>query len=109
MVLEVCILTGCWIRLGDPDRELRGGDSYRSGRPGRPGRGRRCRGSCRFGWRDQHHNRSTIPAYLRELMILRAVVLNRAELEFAARTPRARSADATELKIQAVSDWAQHA
>jgi 4-carboxymuconolactone decarboxylase len=50
-------------------------------------------------------NRTTIPADLRELVILRVAVLNRAEFEFAAHAPHARLAGVSGPQLQAVHDW----
>ena len=50
-------------------------------------------------------NRTTVPASLRELIILRVAVLNRATFEFDAHLPHARRAGLTEMKIASVRDW----
>lgn len=47
-------------------------------------------------------NQSTVPADLRELIILRVAVLNRASYEFDAHVPHARRAGVAEAKIAAV-------
>ena len=49
-------------------------------------------------------NQSTIPADLRELIILRVAVLNRATFEFDAHAPHASAAGVSEKKITAVRD-----
>ena len=49
--------------------------------------------------------RTTVPAALRELIILRVAVLNRATFEFEAHVPHARRAGLTETKIASVRDW----
>lgn len=50
-------------------------------------------------------NRTTVPADLRELVILRVAVINRASFEFEAHAPHARSAGVSEEKIEAVRSW----
>lgn len=50
-------------------------------------------------------NRTQVPAALRELMILRVAVLNRASFEFAAHAPHARQAGLSDEKIEAVKAW----
>ncbi|MER8072946.1 carboxymuconolactone decarboxylase family protein [Streptomyces sp. NPDC094034] len=50
-------------------------------------------------------NRTGIPAELRELIILRVAVLNRASFEFAAHAPHAREAGVSEEKIRVVENW----
>jgi 4-carboxymuconolactone decarboxylase len=50
-------------------------------------------------------NRSTVPPHLRELIILRVAVLNRASFEFKEHLPPARQAGLTETKIEAVRRW----
>ena len=52
-------------------------------------------------------NRSGIPADLRELVILRVAVLNRASFEFDAHAPHARKAGVTDEKIDALRRWPQ--
>ena len=47
-------------------------------------------------------NRSSVPADLRELMILRVAVLNRATFEFAAHLPHAQQAGIAAEKLEAV-------
>lgn len=47
-------------------------------------------------------NRSTVPADVREMVILRVAVLNRAPFEFAAHLPIARQAGLSEAKIEAL-------
>lgn len=47
-------------------------------------------------------NRSSVPADLRELMILRVAVLNRATFEFAAHLPNAQQAGIAAEKLEAV-------
>jgi AhpD family alkylhydroperoxidase len=47
-------------------------------------------------------NHTQIPAGLRELMILRVAVINRATFEFAAHAPHARSAGVSDQKIEAI-------
>lgn len=47
-------------------------------------------------------NRSTVPADVREMVILRVAVLNRAPFEFAAHLPIARDAGLPEAKIEAL-------
>lgn len=49
-------------------------------------------------------NRSSVPADLRELMILRVAVLNQARFEFDAHVPHARAAGVSQEKIDAVSE-----
>jgi AhpD family alkylhydroperoxidase len=49
-------------------------------------------------------NRSSLPADVRELVILRVAVLNRAPYEFEAHVPHARAAGATEAQIEAMRD-----
>ena len=48
---------------------------------------------------------TTIPPVLRELVILRIAVLNRASFEFAAHVPDARRAGISEAKMDAVRRW----
>jgi AhpD family alkylhydroperoxidase len=48
---------------------------------------------------------STIPANLRELIILRVAILNRAAYEFQAHVPHARLAGVSDAKIEAVRRW----
>ena len=50
-------------------------------------------------------NRTLIPANLRELVILRVAVLNRASFEFDAHAPHARLAGVSDQEIEAVRDW----
>ena len=50
-------------------------------------------------------NRTLVPADLRELVILRVAVLNRAEFEFDAHAPHARLAGVSDEKIEAVRNW----
>jgi 4-carboxymuconolactone decarboxylase len=50
-------------------------------------------------------NRTVIPADLRELMILRVAVVNRASFEFDAHAPHARKAGVSDRKIEAVRTW----
>ena len=50
-------------------------------------------------------NRTGVPAELRELMILRVAVLNRAAFEFDAHAPHARKAGVPDVKIEALRDW----
>jgi len=50
-------------------------------------------------------NQSTVPGHLRELVILRVAVLNRADFEFDAHLEPARQAGLPEAKIDAVRDW----
>ena len=47
-------------------------------------------------------NRSSVPPDLREMVILRVAVLNRAPYEFAAHVPYARQAGITDAKIEAL-------
>jgi len=49
-------------------------------------------------------NRSSLPADVRELVILRVAVLNRAPYEFDAHVPHARAAGATEAQIESLRD-----
>jgi 4-carboxymuconolactone decarboxylase len=49
-------------------------------------------------------NRSSLPADVRELVILRVAVLNRAPYEFEAHVPHARAAGASEAQIEAVRE-----
>lgn len=49
-------------------------------------------------------NRSTLPAALREMVILRIAVLNRAPYEFDAHVPHALKADVSESKIAALRE-----
>jgi len=49
-------------------------------------------------------NRSTVPADLRELMILRVAVLNGASFEFEAHVPHAQRAGVSQAKIDAVRE-----
>ena len=46
-----------------------------------------------------------VPADLRELMILRVAVINRASFEFEAHAPHARQAGVSDEKIEAVKAW----
>ena len=48
---------------------------------------------------------TTIPPALRELIILRIAVLNRASFEFAAHVPDARRAGLSDAKMEAVRHW----
>lgn len=48
---------------------------------------------------------STVPPDLRELIILRVAVVNRAPYEFEAHVPHARRAGVSEAKIEAVRHW----
>jgi len=48
---------------------------------------------------------STVPPDLRELIILRVAVVNRAPYEFEAHVPHARRAGISEAKIEAVRHW----
>ena len=50
-------------------------------------------------------NRTSVPAALRELVILRVAVLNRATFEFDAHVPHAIRAGVTQTKIASVRDW----
>jgi 4-carboxymuconolactone decarboxylase len=50
-------------------------------------------------------NRTQVPADMRELMILRVAVINRATFEFAAHAPHARSAGVSDEKIEAIRTW----
>ena len=50
-------------------------------------------------------NQSTVPADLRELIILRVAILNEASFEFDAHVPHARRAGVPEAKIGAVRHW----
>jgi AhpD family alkylhydroperoxidase len=50
-------------------------------------------------------NRTLVPADLRELVILRVAVVNRASFEFDAHAPHARKAGVSEAKIEAVRRW----
>jgi len=50
-------------------------------------------------------NRSTVPAHLRELIILRVAVLNGALFEFSEHLPPARKAGLSEAKIRATRTW----
>lgn len=50
-------------------------------------------------------NRTTIPADLRELVILRVAVLNRASFEFEAHVPCALRAGVSNAKIDALRQW----
>jgi 4-carboxymuconolactone decarboxylase len=50
-------------------------------------------------------NRTQVPADLRELVILRVAVLNRASFEFDAHAPHARRAGVADEKIEAVRQW----
>lgn len=54
-------------------------------------------------------NQSTVPADLRELVILRVAVLNRATFEFEAHVPHARAAGIDDAKIEAVRTWRSEA
>jgi AhpD family alkylhydroperoxidase len=49
-------------------------------------------------------NQSSVPADLRELMILRVAVLNRAQYEFDAHVPHAQKAGTSDAKIAAVRE-----
>ena len=49
-------------------------------------------------------NQSSVPADLRELMILRVAVLNRAQYEFDAHVPHAQKAGMSEAKLAAVRE-----
>jgi len=49
--------------------------------------------------------KTSVPADLRELIILRVAVLNRATFEFAAHVPYARAAGVTDAKMDAVRHW----
>ena len=51
-------------------------------------------------------NKSSVPADLRELMILRVAVVNRASYEFDAHVPHAQKAGVSDAKIAAVRDTA---
>lgn len=53
-------------------------------------------------------NRSSIPAGLREAMILRVAVINRASFEFAAHLPHARDAGISNAKIDAIGDLSRN-
>lgn len=50
-------------------------------------------------------NRTTVPADLRELVILRVAVINRASFEFDAHAPHARKAGTSDEKIDGVRGW----
>lgn len=50
-------------------------------------------------------NHTLVPAELRELVILRVAVLNRASFEFDAHAPHARRAGVSDRKIEAVRHW----
>jgi AhpD family alkylhydroperoxidase len=50
-------------------------------------------------------NRTQIPADLRELVILRVAVINRASFEFEAHAPHAKHAGVSDEKIEAVKAW----
>ncbi len=50
-------------------------------------------------------NRTLVPADLRELVILRVAVINRASFEFDAHAPHAARAGVSEEKIEAVRQW----
>jgi 4-carboxymuconolactone decarboxylase len=50
-------------------------------------------------------NRTLVPANLRELMILRVAVLNRAPYEFEAHIPHALKTGVSQPKIDAVREW----
>jgi 4-carboxymuconolactone decarboxylase len=50
-------------------------------------------------------NRTQVPADLRELVILRVAVINRASFEFAAHAPHAKRAGISNEKIEAVKVW----
>jgi AhpD family alkylhydroperoxidase len=50
-------------------------------------------------------NRTQVPADLRELMILRVAVINRASFEFEAHAPLAKQAGVSDEKIEAVKAW----
>jgi AhpD family alkylhydroperoxidase len=52
-------------------------------------------------------NHNSLPAYLRELVILRVAVLNRAVYEYEAHLPIALKAGATQAQIEAMRDPAQ--
>ncbi len=50
-------------------------------------------------------NQSSVPPSLRELMILRVAVINRASFEYHEHLPPARKAGLSETKIEAVRTW----
>ena len=50
-------------------------------------------------------NQTSVPAHLRELVILRVAVLNRATFEFDAHVPNARQAGISDAKMDAVRHW----
>lgn len=50
-------------------------------------------------------NRTQVPAHLRELMILRVALLNRASFEFDSHVPHARKAGVPKEKINALKNW----
>ena len=50
-------------------------------------------------------NQTAVPPSLRELVILRVAVLNRASFEFDAHVPRALEAGLPQSKIEAVRNW----
>lgn len=50
-------------------------------------------------------NRTLVPANIRELVILRVAVLNRASFEFDAHAPHARRAGVSEEAIESVAHW----
>jgi len=50
-------------------------------------------------------NQTSVPAHLRELIILRVAVLNRATFEFEAHVPSARAAGIADAKMDAVRHW----
>ena len=50
-------------------------------------------------------NQTSVPADLRELVILRVAVLNRATFEFDAHVPNARQAGVADAKMDAVRHW----
>jgi len=50
-------------------------------------------------------NQTAVPPSLRELVILRVAVLNRASFEFDAHVPRALEVGLTQSKIEAVRNW----
>jgi 4-carboxymuconolactone decarboxylase len=61
-----------------------------------------------YGWEKMLtavRNHTSIPADLRELMILRVAVLNRASFEFEQHIPPALKAGVSEPKIEAVRTW----
>ncbi|WP_211231727.1 carboxymuconolactone decarboxylase family protein [Ottowia thiooxydans] len=50
-------------------------------------------------------NRTVVPADLRELVILRVAVINRASFEFEAHAPLARKAGVSQEKVESVRHW----